>query len=143
MRVTKTMHIKADPEEVLSFLIDPTGPQHPGVTRMEVVHESPDVAGNTYAWTYKMLGLPRTGVMVVTEYVAGERLTFRDFGALEATATWVVEPEDGGAKATAEVEARVAFPLIGRFLDPILRRQLEKNIAWSIRELEKKGKVAT
>lgn len=137
MRATKTMYIEAAPDEVLQFLFDPSGPHHPGLTRMEVVHESPGVVGNSYAWTFKVLGVPRTGVMVVTEYVPGERLTMRDFGAMEATARWTVEAENGGTKATADVEAHLALPLVGRLLDPILRRQLKKNIAWGVRELEK------
>jgi uncharacterized protein YndB with AHSA1/START domain len=139
MRATKTMHIDAKPERVMSFFLDWTATP-PGMT-MEVVHESPDVVGNSYEWTFKMLGMPRKGVTVYTDYVPAERLAFRNFGVLEGTSTWTVEPEDGGSKVTVQVESRLAVPLIGRFLDPILRREWEKNVAWGKRDMEKQLKV--
>jgi hypothetical protein len=111
----------------------------PGMT-MEAVYESPAVVGNSYEWTFKMLGLPRKGVTVVTEYVPGERVASRSFGAWEGTSTWTVEPEDGGAKATVHVAIRLGVPAIDRFFDPILQREWEKNLAWGMRELEKQPK---
>jgi hypothetical protein len=107
---------------------------------MEAVYESPAVVGNSYEWTFKMLGIPRKGVTVTTEYVPGERVALRSFGPMEGTSTWTVEPEDGGSKATVHVEMRLPVPLIDRFFDPILRREWEKNLAWGLRELEKQPK---
>jgi len=143
MRATKTMHADVEPERVTSFLVDSSA-NPPGMTT-EAVYESPDVVGNSYEWSYKMLGLPRKGVTVVTEYVPGERIASRSFGAMEGTVTWTVEPEEGGSKATVHVETRFPVPLIDRLLDPILQRMWEKNIAWGLRELEKqpKGKKTT
>ena len=139
MRVTRTMHVDAEPEELLAFFVDSSATP-PGMT-MEVVHESPEVVGNSYEWTVKMLGIPRKGVTVYTEYVPGERVTFRNFGALQGTATWTVEPAAGGSKATIEWEAHLAFPMIGRLFDPLLLRQWEKNLEWGKREIEKQSKA--
>jgi len=132
------MHADVEPEQVTSFLVD-SSVNPPGMT-MEVVYESPAVVGNSYEWTFKMLGLPRKGVTVCTEYVPGERVALRSFGPMEGTSTWTVEPEDGGSKATVHVESRLAVPIIDRFFDPILQREWEKNIAWGLRELEKQPK---
>ena len=77
MRATKTMHIDATPEQVLSFMLDMTFTP-PGMA-MEVVHESPDVVGSSFHWTFKMLGMPRKGVTVITDYVPGERAVFRNY----------------------------------------------------------------
>ena len=138
MRATRTMHADVEPEQVTSFLVD-SSVNPPGMT-MEVVYESPAVVGNSYEWTFKMLGLPRKGVTVCTEYVPGERVALRSFGPMEGSSTWTVEPEDGGSKATVHVESRLAVPIIDRFFDPILQREWEKNIAWGLRELEKQPK---
>ena len=132
------MHADVEPEQVTSFLVD-SSVNPPGMT-MEVVYESPAVVGNSYEWTFKMLGLPRKGVTVCTEYVPGERVALRSFGPMEGSSTWTVEPEDGGSKATVHVESRLAVPIIDRFFDPILQREWEKNIAWGLRELEKQPK---
>lgn len=138
MRAIETMHADVEPEQVTSFLVDPSV-NPPGMT-MEVVYESPAVVGNSYEWSFKMLGLPRKGVTVVTEYVPGERVASRSFGAMEGTTTWTVEPEDGGSKATVQSDYRIGVPIIDRFFDPIMRREFEKNLAWGIRELEKQPK---
>ena len=143
MRVTRTMHVDVKPAELLAFLVDASATP-PGMT-MEAVHESPEVVGNSYEWTVKMLGIPRKGVTVYTEYVPGKRVAFRNFGALEGIATWTVEPDKGGSTATVDWEANLGIPLIGRLFDPIMLRQWEKNLAWGLRELEKrtKGEKAT
>ena len=143
MRATRTIHIDATPEQVMSFLVNSTAT--PAGMTMEAVYESPDVVGNSYEWTFKMLGLPRKGVTVITEYVPGERIVFRNFGAMESTQTATVEPDNGGSKLTAHMDGHLSVPLIGRFLDPMLQMGWEKNIAWEKREIEKqpKGKTQT
>ena len=138
MRATKTMHIDATPEQVFSFMLDSTATPR-GMT-MEAVHESPDVLGNSYEWTFKMLGMPRKGVTVVTDYVPGERVVFRNFGAMEGTQSESVEQDNGGSKVTHEMDSHLAIPLIGRFLDPLLQKGWEKNLAWGKREIEKRTK---
>jgi carbon monoxide dehydrogenase subunit G len=138
MRATKTMHTEATPERVISFFLDSTATP-PGMT-MEAVYESPDVVGNSYEWTFKMLGIPRKGVTVYTDYAPGESLTSRNFGAMEGTSTVTVEPEDGGSKVTFDMDASLPVPLISRFLDPMLRKAMEQNMAWGKREIEKQLK---
>ena len=143
MRATKTMHTDATPEQVMSFLLDSTDTP-PGMT-MEVVYESPDVVGTSYEWTFKKYGMSRKGVSVCTDYVPGERLTFRNFGAMEGTQAVTIEPENGGSKVIHEMDNRFPVPLIGRFLDPLLKKGWEQNIEWGKREFESrtKGKKAT
>ena len=135
MKATKTIHVDATPEQVFSFFLDSTATPR-GMT-MEFVHESPDVVGSSYEWTFKMLGIPRKGVTVFTDYVPGERIEFRNFGAMEGTSTVTVEPADGGSTVTHEMDSRLAVPLISRFLDPMMQKVWEKNIEWAKGEIEK------
>ena len=135
MNATKTIHVDAQPERVMSFFLDSTATPR-GMT-MEPVHESPEVVGNSYEWTFKMLGIPRKGVTVYTDYVPGERIAVRNFGAMEGTQTETVEPDNGGSKVTHEMDSRLAVPLISRFLDPMMEKVWEKNVAWAKREIEK------
>ena len=140
MRATKVTHIDSKPKDVFSFFLDSTATPR-GMT-MEVVHESPDVVGTSYEWTVKMLGVPRKGVTVITDYVPGKKLVYRNFGAMEGTQAVTVEPENGGSKVTHDMDSQLAVPLIGRFFDPVLRWGWQKNMAWATREMEKlpKGK---
>ena len=135
MRATKTMHVDATPEQVMSFFLDSTAT--PAGMTMEAVYESPDVVGSSYEWTFKMFGISRKGVSVCTDFVPGERMVWRNFGAMEGTQSETVEPDNGGSKVTFEMDSSFAVPLIGRFLDPLLRKGWEQNIAWGKREIEK------
>jgi hypothetical protein len=103
INATKTVHIAAAPEQVFSFMLDSTATPK-GMT-MEAVYESSDVVGSSYEWTFKMLGIPRKGVTVYTDYVPGERLSSRNLGAMEGTSTVTVEPDDGGSKVTYEMDS--------------------------------------
>lgn len=139
MRATKTIHVDAKPERVMSFFVDWTAT--PAGMTMKPVYESPDVVGSSYEWTFKMLGIPRHGVSVCTEYVPGERIAFRDLGAMEGTSSVTIEPDNGGSKVTYEMDSHLSVPLIGRFLDPMLKKGWEKNVEWGKGEIEKPDKA--
>jgi hypothetical protein len=134
MKMTKEMHVDAEPEEVLSILLD-SSVNPPGMT-MAPVHEAPGREGSVYEWSFKIVGLPQKGIMIITEYVPGKRLSTRNLGAMESTSTITFEPEDRGTRATMNVESRLTFPLIGRFLDSFLKRGMLKNIEWTMRQVE-------
>ena len=136
MKTIKEMHVEVAPEQLMSHFLDwSTTP--PDLT-MEPVYESPDVVGNSYEWTFRMLGVPFKGVTVYTDYVPAKRIAFRNFGALTGTATWAIEPEDGGSKLTIQADTGFAIPLIGRLLDPLMKQQWEKNVESAVRELEER-----
>ena len=139
MKATKTIHVDAKPERVMSFFVDSTATPE-GMT-MEAVYESPEVVGSSYEWTFKMAGIPRKGVTVYTDYIPGERIAFWNFGAMEGTSTLTVEPEEGGSKVTHEMDSRIAVPLISRFLDPLMKKAWEQNIEWAKGEIEKREKA--
>lgn len=139
MRATKSIHIDATPEQVFSFLMDST--VTPKGMTMDVVHETPDVVGTSYEWSFRMFGLLRKGVTVITDYVPNKRAVFQNFGAMEGTQEETVEAENGGSKVIHEMDSHLTLPIIGRFLDPILRRGWEKNLAWGKREIEKRAKA--
>ncbi len=139
MQATRTAHVEAAPERVMAFIVDSTATP-PNVT-MEVVYETPDVVGNAYTWSFKVFGIRGRGVTVYTEYVPGQRLGMRNVGTLEGTSTHVIEPESGGSNLTIDTDSRLSIPLVGRFLDPLLRRGWNTNLDWLIQQLEKETNV--
>lgn len=136
MRTTKTFHVEAAPQAVLEALLDTT--VNPEDLTMASVYETPGIEGSTYEWSFKWAGLRQRGTMIVTEYVPGERVCFRNFGAIESTSSMTFEPENGGTKVTLDATAQLTLPLIGRFLDPILEREMLKNTEWTLRQVEKR-----
>ena len=136
MKMKKTLHVDAKPEEVQSIVLD-SSVNPPGMT-MAPVYETPDRAGTVFEWSFKVAGVPQKGITVLTEYVPGERLSFRNLGALESTSTMTFEPENEGTRVTIDAASRMTMPLIGRFLDPLLKRGMLKNIKWTMRQVERR-----
>ena len=134
VKITRTMHVDADPDAVLRYAIDATG--DPSQWTVETVHASPDVVGTTFAWSTRMFGMTLKGVEVITDYVPGRRSQSRTFGSMEGTSTFSVFPEDGGTRATFEVDFGLAIPVIGRLLDPLIEREFDKNLAMAKKEIE-------
>jgi carbon monoxide dehydrogenase subunit G len=134
MKMTKTMHVDAEPEEVMSMLLD-SSVNPPGMT-MAPVYEGPTREGGVYEWSFKLAGTTQKGLMIITEYVPGERMSSRNLGAIESTSTMTFEPEDGGTRVTVDGASRLTIPLIGRFLDPFLKRGMIKNMKWTMRQVE-------
>lgn len=134
MEITSSRQVAADPSEVLSAVLDNT--VNTPDTTMTPVIETEDVAGTVYEWTFRLAGVPLHGVMVITEYVPDERLSLRNFGALESTATMLFEPKDGGTRVTVRVRSRLRVPLVGRFVDGMLRRGVQDNLEWVLRQVE-------
>jgi len=134
VKISKAMHVDAEPEEVLSSLLDSTL-NPPGMT-MAPVCDAPGREGSVYEWSFKIVGVPQKGIMIITGYVPGKRLSTRNFGALESTSTMTFEPENKGTRVTMNGESRLTFPLIGRFLDSFLERGMLKNTEWTMRQVE-------
>ncbi len=136
MKTNKTMHVDAEAEEVVSVLLDPSV-NPPGLT-MAPVYEGQGREGNVYEWSFKILGIPQKGIMIITEYLPGKRISFRNLGAMESTTTMTFESEGDGTKVTIDGESRLRIPLIGRFLDPLLERGMAENTEWTMRQVEKR-----
>lgn len=79
------------------------------------------------------------GIVVFTEYVPNERVTWRLFGVVDANTTWTVEPEPGGCRLVFDSDLKVRIPLFGRLLRPLMMRQMEKNVRTAEAELEAAG----
>ncbi len=91
----------------------------PGIV-IDTVHESPAGVGNVYEWTYRLLGIPIRGVMVYTQLVPHRLFICKYLGTVGATATFAVEPDDGGTRLTRGVDFNVRIPLLGKVLEKLM-----------------------
>ena len=134
LKTTKAMHVNVEPDEVLSGLLD-SSINPPGMT-MAPVYEVPGREGSVYEWSFKFVGVPQKGIMIITEYEPGKRLSTMNLGAIESTSTMTFVPEDEGTWVTLNGESRLTMPLIGQFLDSFLERGMVKNTEWTMRQIE-------
>lgn len=117
---TFSAHIDAAPETVFDCIVDPANVP-PGIT-IRTVNESPEGAGNLYAWTYRLAGIPVRGTTVYTEYVPNRRVACENRGKVAATAVFTLEPEHGGTRLTRDVDFKVHIPLFGGLLEALMVR---------------------
>jgi uncharacterized protein YndB with AHSA1/START domain len=107
------IHIDAPPEVAFAYMADVAKVARMNHMTITTIHETPDKVGTTYAFTYRLLGLPATGTMVITEYVQDQRLAFRASHPCDCTSVWTFAPADGGTDFTSEGSFRSAIPGLG------------------------------
>lgn len=119
-KLTKSITINAPVEKVFGYVSDSTNLPEiwPSLMEMKDVKHLPD-GRTTDSWTYKMAGIQLKGT-TVTEYVENKSIISKTEGGVKSTQIWTFEPEDGGTKATFEVEYTVPIPVIGKLAEAIV-----------------------
>lgn len=81
--------------------------------------------GVTYAWNYRMLGLPLTGTGRCTHYSVSDRecsATFVTAGSVQSTWLFTVHPDSRGVLVEFSIEYDVPATVLGRFTAVAARR---------------------
>lgn len=119
-KLTKSITINAPVEKVFGYVSDSTNLPEiwPSLMEMKDVKHLPD-GRTTDSWTYKMAGIQLKGT-TVTEYVENKSIISKTEGGVKSTQIWTFAPEDGGTKATFEVEYTVPIPVIGKLAEAIV-----------------------
>ena len=124
-KLTKSITINAPVEKVFGYVSDSTNLPEiwPSLVEMKDVKHLPD-GRTTDHWTYKMAGMHLKGT-TTTEYVENKSVISKTEGGVKSTQIWTFEPEDGGTKATFEVEYTVPIPVLGRLAEVIVVKMNE------------------
>lgn len=119
--------IKAPVEKVFEYVKKPESlPEFwPSLIEVNNVKELPD-GGYSYDFVYKLAGMRLTGSSEDTEFVPNERLVSVSAGGIESKISWFFRPEDGGTNLSVEAEYTVPVPVLGKFAESIIIRQIEK-----------------
>ncbi len=80
-------------------------------------------AGQQFEWTSKMAGSVLRGQSTVIEHVPNARVVHQSIGMVSCTFGYGVEPHEGGATLTLEIEYSVPVPVVGRLADHVLLRR--------------------
>ncbi len=125
-KLTKSITIDAPVEKVFGYVSQPTNLPEiwPSLIEIKDVKHLPD-GRTTDSWTYKMVGIHLKGT-TTTEYVENKSVISKTEGGVKSTQTWTFEPEDGGTKATFEVEYTVPIPVIGKLAEAIVVRMNDR-----------------
>jgi carbon monoxide dehydrogenase subunit G len=124
-KYTTSFHVDVPPATAFAYMADPTTTM-PGMSKMEVVHETPDGVGSVWRYEERFLGMRFRGLYVVTEYVENKRIKIEFSGGLEVgEGMWTFEPAAGGTDVTIESRFRVRIPIVGPFATRLMMRSTE------------------
>ena len=126
-KIESSVTINAPVEKVFEYASKPENhPEFwPSLIEVSNVKELPN-GGYSYDFVYKIFGMRLTGSIKETEVVPNERLVNLSTGGIESKNTWLFQPEDDGTNFTIEAEYTVPVPLLGKFAEAVIVRQLEK-----------------
>ena len=125
-KVQRTITINAPVEKVFAYIADPTNELEfiPGIT--DIRNVKGEGVGRTYNWTYKMMGISRSGKSETIEYKLNERYVSKSSGGIVSTWTWTFMPEAGGTQMNLGVDFTIPVPVIGKFAERLVIRQTER-----------------
>ncbi len=128
-KLESSITINAPVEKVFEYASKPENQPEfwPSMIEVKNVKELPN-GGYSYDFVYKMFGVRLSGSSEDTEFVPNERLVSVSTGGIESKITWLFQPEDGGTNIAVEAEYTVPVPVLGKFAESIIVRQVEKEV---------------
>ncbi len=132
-KVTHEVHIAAPPERAWELLIDPERIPEYNVNIVEVSDVSGrlDRVGATYRSVSKIYGRRIEGPWEVTEVVPGRRLVLRGSapGGAQATVANMIEPVEGGTRASVELDYELPAGFVGEIANRLfVERAVERDV---------------
>jgi uncharacterized membrane protein len=128
-KLKKTITIKAPVEKVFDYWQEPANLPEVWPSLMEVKDVKPlPNGGYSFHYVYKMAGMRLKGTSEDTEYVRNQRTINKSKGGIQATQTFIYQPEAGGTKLTWEIEYTVPVPLLGRLAEAIIVKMNEREV---------------
>ena len=125
-KVQRTITINAPVEKVFAYITDPTNELEyiPSIT--DIRNVKGEGVGMTYNWTYKMMGISRSGKSEAIEYKPNERYVSKSSGGIVSTWTWTFMPEAGGTQMNLGVDFTIPVPVLGKFAERLVLGQTER-----------------
>ena len=125
-KVERGISIKVPVEKAFSYITDPKN-------ELEWLPSMTDVrdliglgVGQSWGWTYKMLGLSLKGKTEVTEFASNKRYVYKSSGGITSTWTYTFKPEAGGTRLNLAVEYTIPIPVLGKVAERLVLAQNER-----------------
>jgi uncharacterized membrane protein len=131
--ISRKSTINAPAEKIFSYIGNPMNQLEwlPSISSVRDV--SGEGKGQTFAWTYKMAGLPLKGKTETLEYVANKKIGLKTSGGVVSTWTWQFSGAAGKTDVDLSIEYNVPIPVLGKLAEKLVVRQnaREANLAMS------------
>ena len=125
-KMESSVTINAPVEKVFEYLRKPENLPEIWPSLIEVNNVKVQPNGDySYDYVYKMVGVRLTGSSEDT-VVSNERIVSVSTGGIESKITFLFQPEDGGTNFSVEAEYTVPVPVLGKFAEAVIFRQIGK-----------------
>ena len=135
-RVERSITINAPVEKVFAYIADPTGELESIPSITDIRNVKGEGVGQTYEWTYKMLGIPLRGKSEVVEYKPNEHYVSKSSGGVVSTWTYSFKVVTGGTHMNLVVDYTIPIPVLGKFAERLVLRQTEREADLSMATLK-------
>lgn len=92
--------------------------------------------GQSYSWTYNLVGIPFKGNSVVTVYEPGKQLVYETMGGINSTWTHLFTAENNRTRVTLQVDYIMPLRALNKLAEPFLRRMNEREAELSLQNLK-------
>jgi uncharacterized protein YndB with AHSA1/START domain len=141
MPVTEeTVVISRPPQEVFEFLanFENLSAFDAFVTASGQVGDGPPGLGTRGRGTTRFMGQQFDWMVEFTEFEPPRRMVSRSVeGKRNVTATFTLEPADGGTRVTERLETGAMGGLLGRLPDPLVNRLLGRSLRGNLKTLSR------
>ena len=133
LTVEKSIVINAPVEAIYTYLTDPTKATEWMTSLSEVRNIKGEGVGQTYDWTYRMMGIPLDGTTTVSEQTPNERIKYETTGGV--TSAWDYSFAFDGKATTLKlkIDYTIPVPVLGKLAEKLVanrnERETETNLA--------------
>ena len=138
--VLESVTIARPPQEVFDFLanFENLSAFDAFVTASGQVGDSPPGLGTRGRGTTRFMGQQFDWMVELTEFEPPRRMVSRSVeGKRDVTATFTLEPADGGTRVTERIETGAMGGLLGRLPDPLVNRLLGRSLRGNLKTLSR------
>ena len=135
-RVERSITINAPIEKVFAYITDPINELESIPSITDIRNVKGEGVGQTYEWTYKMIGIPLRGKSEVVEYKPNERYVSKSSGGVVSTWTYSFKTVTDGTHMNLVVDYTIPIPVLGKFAERLVLRQIEREADLSMATLK-------
>ena len=125
--ITKSVFIAAPVEKVFAYMDDPMNTVGMMVGMADVRNVKDKNGSKSFDWTYKMGGMKFDGSSETIERIPNKHLTVVGKGGIDSKFLWDFVPENGGTRATVQIDYKVPVPVLGKLAEGVITRQNDKD----------------
>ena len=135
-KVERTITINAPIDKVFAYIANPTNEPEFVSSMTDIRNVKGEGVGQTYEWTFKMLGIPVSGKSELTEYKPNERYVTKSSGGIVSTWTYTFKSEAGGTQVNLVIDYTIPVPVLGKFGERLAQRGIEREADYGVATLK-------